>query len=51
MFWTMASIVLTSTVAGGVLERGGALVLEGALEGERVQARRGRQDEVPTGRL
>jgi hypothetical protein len=40
MFETMASIVLTSTMVGGVLVRGGALVLEGvlvlegALEGE-----------------
>jgi hypothetical protein len=36
MFGTTTSTVLTSAMAGAVLERGGALVLEGALEGERV---------------
>jgi hypothetical protein len=51
MFGTMASTVLTLVMARGVQAQGGALVLEGALDGERVRAYGGRQDEVPMSRL
>jgi hypothetical protein len=51
MFGTMASTVLTSAEAKGVLARGGVLAQEGALEGERVRELEGRQDEVLSSRL
>jgi hypothetical protein len=51
MFQITAFIVLILAVGGGALAREGALVLEGFREGERVQVRRGRQDEDPTSKF
>jgi hypothetical protein len=51
MFEITAFIVLILAVGGGALAKEGALMLEGVWEGERVRARRGRQDKDSTSRF
>jgi hypothetical protein len=51
MFKTMASTVPISIEAEEALAREGALVPEGALEGERARACEGHRDELSTSRL